>query len=193
MISFFDSHLHIIDPSFPLIENQGFVPEPFTCEDYANRTSNFQVIGGTVVSGSFQGFDQTYLRDALKKLGPTYVGVTQIPHTTSDENIISLNESGIRAVRFNVKRGGSEDIAQLEFFAKRVHELVGWLNVVQAIRALSSVNPTALMFGTDLPSTRAKRPFEDSDLDTLLEALGDSNLAEKVLYRNALEWYRIEM
>jgi predicted TIM-barrel fold metal-dependent hydrolase len=67
------------------------------------------------------------------------------------------------------------------------------LNVVQAIRALSSVNPKALMFGTDLPSTRAKRPFEASDLDTLLEALGDSNLAEKVLYRNALEWYRIEM
>ena len=251
MISFFDSHLHIIDPRFPLIENQGFVPEPFTCEDYANRTSNFQVIGGAVVSGSFQGFDQTYLRDVLKKLGPTYVGVTQIPHTTSDENIISLNESGIRAVRFNVKRGGSEDISQLEFFAKRVHELVGWhaelyidskflseisqtvsnlpavsidhlglsdegfstllslvdkgvrvkatgfgrvtLNVVQAIRALSSVNPKALMFGTDLPSTRAKRPYEDSDLDTLLEALGDSNLAEKVLYRNALEWYRIEM
>ncbi len=126
MITFFDSHLHIIDPRFPLIENQGFMPEPFTCGDYVNRTSDFQVVGGAVVSGSFQGFDQTYLMDALHKLGPTYVGVTQIPHTVADEDIVSLNEHGVRAVRFNVKRGGSEDISQLEYFAARVYELVGW-------------------------------------------------------------------
>lgn len=251
MITFFDSHLHIIDPHYPIIENQGFIPEPFTCEDYNRRTSNFEVIGGAVVSGSFQGFDQAYLRDVLEKLGKKYVGVTQIPHNTPDKDIINLNEHGVRAIRFNVKRGGSEDISQLEYFAKRVHELVGWhaelyidskslseisqtvshlpavsidhlglseegfstllslvdkgvrvkatgfgrvnLNVTQVIRSISSVNPKALMFGTDLPSTRAKRPFKDSDLDILLDALGDSNLAEQVLYRNALEWYRIDI
>lgn len=249
MITFFDSHLHIIDPRFPLIENQGFMPEPFTLKDYASRTSNFHVIGGAVVSGSFQGFDQTYLLDALKNLGPTYAGVTQIPHTTADEDIIRLNENGVRAVRFNVKRGGSEDISQLAYFANRVYELVGWhaelyidskslsdiaqtisnlpavsidhlglstegldtllslvdkgkrvkatgfgrvdLNVKETIRSISSVNPNALMFGTDLPSTRAKRPFDDSDLDILLDTLRETDLAEKVLYRNALEWYRI--
>jgi hypothetical protein len=66
------------------------------------------------------------------------------------------------------------------------------LNVKNAIRSISSVNPNALMFGTDLPSTRAKRPFEDSDLDILLDALSDTVLSEKVLYRNALEWHHID-
>lgn len=248
-MTFFDAHLHIIDRRFPLIENQGYIPEPFTCEDYISRTSDFQVIGGAVVSGSFQGFDQTYLADALQKLGSTFVGVTQLPHTVSDEDIMMLNKRGVRAIRFNVKRGGSEDISKLDYFAKRVHEQVGWhaelyidskslpeiaqtisnlpavsidhlgvsnegfdtllalvdkgvrvkatgfgridLNVKNAIRSIASVNPDALMFGTDLPSTRAKCPFEDSDLDVLIDALSDTKLSQKVLYRNALAWYRI--
>lgn len=29
-------------------------------------------------------------------------------------------------MRFNVKRGGSEDLSKLEYFAKRVNEVVGW-------------------------------------------------------------------
>ena len=36
-------------------------------------------MGGAVVSGSFQGFDQSYLLDALDQLGPSFVGVTQLP------------------------------------------------------------------------------------------------------------------
>ena len=126
MTTFFDSHLHIIDSCFPLIENQGYTPRPFTCDDYIDRTSKFQVVGGAVVSGSFQGFDQTYLVDALQKLGPKFVGVTQVSHSVTNEDILRLNERGVRAVRFNVKRGGSEDISKLDYFARRVHELVGW-------------------------------------------------------------------
>ena len=30
------------------------------------------------MSGSFQGFDQNHLIDSLKKLGPSFVGVTQL-------------------------------------------------------------------------------------------------------------------
>ena len=29
----FDAHFHIIDPDFPLIANQGFLPEPFQASD----------------------------------------------------------------------------------------------------------------------------------------------------------------
>lgn len=32
----------------------------------------------------------------------------------------------VRGVRFNVKRGGSEDLRHLKSFAKRVYDLVGW-------------------------------------------------------------------
>ncbi|WP_435873846.1 amidohydrolase family protein [Polycladomyces subterraneus] len=63
------------------------------------------------------------------------------------------------------------------------------LDVKEAIRSITVVNPHALMFGTDLPFTRAVRPFQDADIDLIRETLGEA-LAEKVLYRNAVEWYR---
>jgi amidohydrolase family protein len=74
------------------------------------------------VSGSFQGFDQTYLLDALERLGPGFVGVTQLPADVSDEEILALDRAGVRAVRFNLRRGGALDVD----LAVRAHELVGW-------------------------------------------------------------------
>jgi len=35
----FDAHLHIIDPRFPLVANQGFLPDPFAVADYRGRLS----------------------------------------------------------------------------------------------------------------------------------------------------------
>lgn len=60
----FDAHLHIIDPRFPLQENNGYLPSPFTVADYLHRVDGLGVAGGAVVSGSFQDGDMTslYLR-----------------------------------------------------------------------------------------------------------------------------------
>lgn len=125
-VRIFDCHMHIIDKRFPLVENNGFLPDEFTTENYLTSTATFKLIGGAIVSGSFQGFDQSYLMDALKKLGPSFVGVTQLPVTVTDLEIIQLNEAGVRAVRFNVKRGGSEEIRHLEELAQRVYDLAKW-------------------------------------------------------------------
>jgi predicted TIM-barrel fold metal-dependent hydrolase len=244
---YFDCHFHIIDKNFPVVPNQGFMPDAFTSEDYLERLKNVDLCGGAVVSGSFQAFDQSYLFHALKVLGPTFVGVTQVPQTVSDEELKQLNGAGVRAVRFNVKRGGSEDVRHLESFARRVHQLVGWhtelyvdsaelaglfdtllslpavsidhlglskagfptllklaeqgvrvkatgfgrvdFDVRAALSELYAANPKALMFGTDLPSTRAPRPYQDSDYDLVLETLGDEKAAN-VFYKNAVEFYR---
>lgn len=64
----FDAHLHIIDKHFPLVENQGFIPKEFTCNDYLNRMKDFELKGGAIVSESFQGFDQDYLCYVLQEL-----------------------------------------------------------------------------------------------------------------------------
>ncbi|HBR65484.1 MAG TPA: hypothetical protein DEA18_06760, partial [Dehalococcoidia bacterium] len=77
-------------------------------------------------SGSFQGFDQTYLLAALKRLGAGFVGVTQLPATVSDEEILNLNDHGVRGVRFNLNRGGSAGVEDLVSMAKRIYDLVGW-------------------------------------------------------------------
>ncbi len=246
--SVFDSHFHIIDPQFPLFENNGYLPKPFTHQDYLKKTSHYQLKGGAIVSGSFQEFDQSYLINALKHLGPNYVGVSQVPNTISDEEIVKLDQAGIRAIRFNLKRGGSEDIRHLEAMANRVYEIAQWhvelyvdskdleqlsstlikipsvsidhlglssegfthlcnlvdknikvkatgfsrvdFDVASAIKQLHCINPTALMFGTDLPSTRAPKAYSDDDLKLVIDTL-DENQVEAVLYRNAIDFYRL--
>ncbi len=245
-IKFFDSHLHIIDSDFPLYENQGYLPEPFTTSMYLSQLSNYELMGGAIVSGSFQKQDQTYLLDALKKLGENYIGVTQLLANTPDETILSLDKAGVRAVRFNLKRGGSEDISKIAYFANRIYELSNWhvelyidstdlkdlfstlialpsvsidhlgLNIkgfntllklvehgvkvkatgfgrvnfdpASAITAIYSANPNSLMFGTDLPSTRAPRPFEDNDISIITNNLGEEGI-NKILFQNAYDFY----
>jgi predicted TIM-barrel fold metal-dependent hydrolase len=242
----FDAHFHIIDRRFPLVPNQGYLPEDFSCDDYLERMKQYNVAGGAIVSGSFQTFDQSYLRAALAELGPAFVGVTQLPASVTDAELLDLNEAGVRAVRFNLKRGGSEGVEQLAAMAKRIHELVGWhvelyvdsrelaglfatlvalpavsidhlglakegfdvllrlaergvrvkatgfgrvdFDVAGALKDLYAVNPATLMFGTDLPSTRAPRPYADADLLLVVETLGEEG-ARRVLYENAVEFY----
>ena len=243
----FIAHLHDIDPRSPLISNKGYLPDPFTARDYLKRVGPLGVVGGAVVSGSFQAFDTSYLLDALQVLGRSFVGVAQLPVSVPDEEVLRLHEAGVRAVRFNLKRGGSESLENMERLAKRVHELSGWhaelyadsgdlaelegmlarlpkvsidhlglsrsgfrtlLGLVDrgvrvkatgfgrldfdpgtAIKEISAANPDALMFGTDLPSTRARRPFGDEDVETVVEALGE-DLARNALLDNAAAFYR---
>lgn len=240
----FDAHVHIVDPRFPLIENEGYLPDPYTITDYKRRMSRFDIDGGAVVNGSFQGLDQTWLRAALAELGEGWVGVTMLSVDASDAEILSLNEAGVRALRFNFKRAGG-DIVGLTMLALRAYELAGWhvelyidgsmlgslepvitklpklsidhmgmsdeclpyllnlvdrgarvkasgfgrvaMNVPMALRKIHAVNPEALMFGSDLPGTRAGRPFLDTDIRVISDAVG--NDLHRVLEDNARGFY----
>lgn len=243
----FDAHLHIIAPGFELIPNQGYTPPYFSTGDYLPIAQTLGITGGAVVSGSFQGYDQTYLREALSRLGPTFVGVTQLPRDVSDETILELAACGVRAVRFNLRRGGSEGVDMMEEMAWRVFDLARWhieiyadaeelepmvpmlnslprividhlgltalgfptllklvehgakvkatgfgrvtLDVAEAVKAIVAVNPEALIFGTDLPSTRAQRPFSPTDIELIHHELAPA-VARQVLYDNAVALYR---
>ena len=248
-IELFDSHLHIIDSRFPLLPNNGYTPEAFTCHDYLARMSNYKLAGGAIVSGSFQAFDQGYLVSALDSLGPSFVGVTQLPFDVTNKQILELHTAGVRALRFNLYRGGSENLKYLSSMASRVYELAGWhielyvdspqleslsptllelpavsidhlglskegfpylLKLAEkgikvkttgfgridfdpsyGIKALYSANPDALMFGTDLPSTRAPIPFQDSSISLVADVLGEE-AARNVFVKNAVAFYKPE-
>lgn len=241
-----DAHLHVIDLRFPLVPNQGYVPQRFTVADYRRRVEGLGVVGGAVVSGSFQGHDQSFLRAALAELGPGFVGVTQLPSTVADEQVRELHAAGVRGVRFALRRGADAEPAGIERLARRVHDLAGWhaefyldaaalerlapvlrrlpragvdhlgmsaaglprllelvghgvkvkatgfgrvdLDVRDALRRIHAVDPSALLFGTDLPGTRAERPFGDEDVGLVVEALGP-DAAACVLHDNAAAWY----
>lgn len=64
------------------------------------------------------------------------------------------------------------------------------LDPAEAVTAIVDVNPRALMVGTDLPSTRAQRPFTVTDFDLLCDALDASQL-DDVFWRNASEFYGV--
>jgi len=243
----FDCHCHIIDPRYPIIQNQGYTPPVYTLADYRRDSQPLGVTAGAIVSGSFHGNDQSYLRALLPQLGPRWVGVTQLASNTSDEEIASLTRIGVRATRFNVYRGQVDSVDDAVALAQRVHTIGRWhaemyadaaalrphvaklsklpklvidhmgmtaaglpvildlvdagarikatgfgrvaMDVPKALEAITRRSPDALMFGTDLPSTRAKRPFEPADIRLVKRVLGPE-LARKALWSNAVATYR---
>lgn len=245
----FDAHLHIVDPRFPLVPNAGFVPEAFDVAAYRARVQPLGIAGGAVVSGSFQAFDQTYLVDALARLGPGFVGVTQLPPQVTDAEIDHLHAAGVRAIRFNLFRGGSAGADALEPLAHRVWGRHRWhvelyvgpeslaalrsrlralpkicidhlglraaaqpdvLALVESgayvkatglgrldfdpqpfLRTLVEARPDRVVFGTDLPSTRAPTPFRDDDLVRIVDTVGPHH-ARAVLWDNARALYQLE-
>jgi predicted TIM-barrel fold metal-dependent hydrolase len=246
----FDSHCHIIDHRFPIVANQGYTPPHFPLENYLAQARPLGVMAGAVVSGSFQAEDQTYLMDILPKLGPAWVGVTQIPNDYPDAEIARLGKLGVRAVRFNVFRGRIDSVDDIVALATRVHSVAGWhseiyadaaalaphvdklsklpqlcvdhlgmteagvpvlldlvaagckvkatgfgrvkLDVPKTLEAVARKNPNALVFGTDIPSTRAARPFEAADIDLVERVLGQE-FAQKAFWDNPLALYRVKV
>jgi len=246
----FDSHCHIIDHRFPIVANQGYTPPEFLLADYLAKSKPLGVAGGAVVSGSFQANDQTYLMDVLPRLGPGWVGVTQIPDDCPDDEIKKLAGIGVRAVRFNLFRGNIDSVDHIAALARRVHAVAGWhaeiyadaaalkphlatltklpqlsidhlgmteegvpvvlelvdagckvkatgfgrvhLDVAKTLEAVARRSPNALVFGTDIPSTRAKRPFEEADIELVERVLGPA-LAKRAFWDNPLELYRVKI
>ncbi len=249
MLKIFDSIFHIIDYRYKIIENEGYVPPEFLPKDYLRIMGIYDLQGGVVVSGSFQGTDIDFLKSALSMLGKRYVGVINYDPNYSDLDLINLDKLGVRAIRFNIKRGTKEIIDYIEYASKRVFDIVKWhseiyidsiyistikdklLNIprlvidhlglskdgfnnvldlvekgafvkasgfgrldfdpIWAIKQIVKINPEACIFGSDLPSTRAKRPFSVSDIN-LIKGSFDEYQCESIFYKNALALYKIK-
>ena len=252
MQKIFDSHFHIIDPQFKLIENNGFVPDYYTTEDYTQELEELGLVadGGAVLAGSFQGYEQDYFHDALQQLSNQFVGITQLPLDTRDNELKRLNDIGIRGIRFNLYRGLNHTLQEIKEMSLRCFNLYGWKTefyvdlarlsaelkalilelpaasidhlgmtrvseevlfefiqqdipirltgfgrveysreeVKGLIRSLYDANPQGLIFGTDLPSTRAKYRFSKDDVELIQEVLNEEE-CERVFWQNGVEWY----
>lgn len=242
----FDAHFHIIDDRFPLEENEGYLPPIFDVAAYNETKEKLGIEGGVVVSGSFQAFDQTYLVNALEELGEGFYGVANIPFNMSAFELQKLDDAGVVAVRFNIKRGGSERIKHLISLSNKLFDEFGWhtelyvhsndledlepslsqipqysidhlglskkglpslyrclengamvkatgfgridFEVIPVMKKIMTINPNSLMFGTDLPSTRAKMPFSENDLELIKDHFSDED-RHKILYQNGFDWY----
>ncbi|MGB9755450.1 MAG: amidohydrolase family protein [Desulfurella sp.] len=248
MLKIFDALFHIIDYKYTVVENQGYKPPQFLPIDYLKIMSGFELLGGVIVSGSFQNYDTQYLKSALSILGSNYIGVINYNPSYTDKDILDLNKIGVRAIRFNIRRGNQDIIDYIEYASKRVFDIAKWhseiyidsknisniknklLNIpllvidhfglskegfrhvldltekgayvkasgfgrldfdpIWAIKQINKINQHACCFGSDLPSTRAQRPFSLKDIDLINDNFDESQ-SKKIFYENALKLYKV--
>ncbi len=63
------------------------------------------------------------------------------------------------------------------------------LDLPATLEAIAKKSPDALLFGTDIPSTRAERPFQPADIDLVEKVLG-LVLAQRAFWDNPVALYR---
>jgi len=66
------------------------------------------------------------------------------------------------------------------------------MDVPKVLEAVAKKSPNALVFGTDIPSTRAARPFQPADIDLVEKVLG-KDLAQKAFWDNPLALYKVKI
>jgi D-galactarolactone isomerase len=122
-----DCHMHIYDPRFPESNPRpGQNPKNATVSDYRllqKRTGTTRVV---VVQPRNYATDNRVTIDALKQLGASARGVAVVHPTITDAELKSLNDAGIRGIRFSL--GGANAVVSwdmVEPLSKRVNAL-GW-------------------------------------------------------------------
>lgn len=109
--------------------------------------------------------------------GELFRFITRLPSVSIDH--LGLSKSGFNDLLKLVEKGvkvKATGFGRLNFDA------------VEAMRRITEVNPDSLMFGTDLPSTRAEFPFRKEHLDLVRESFNQIE-SEKILSQNALSFY----
>jgi len=113
-------------------------------------------------------------------LRPHIAGLSKLPQISIDH--LGMTEAGVPVLLELVASGckvKATGFGRLTF------------DVPVVLEAIARTNPHALIFGTDIPSTRAQRPFQPSDIDLVETVLG-SELAGKAFWDNPVGLYRVK-
>src|ERR1700731_2199073 len=123
-----DCHMHIYDPRFPESNPRpGPNPKNATVQDYRllqKRTGTTRVV---VVTRRNYATDNRVSGDALSQFGQSARGIAVLHPTVTDAELKSLNDAGIRGIRFTLGDPSTAVVTfdMVEPLAKRVADL-GW-------------------------------------------------------------------
>ena len=122
-----DCHAHIFGPydRYPLAAARGYTPPEASVAAYRELHRTLGVTRGVLIQPSVYGFDNRCMTDALKQLGPSYLGVAVPSPDCADREFDELHEAGVRGVRFNIVFGGGAALMDAERMAGRIRRL-GW-------------------------------------------------------------------
>lgn len=116
-----DSHHHIFNPvEFPYLDTDVRNQPPATVDAYRMLQKKLGLTRNVIVTSSAYGTDNGCTLDALQKMGENARAVVVIDNSISDEELRRMNEMGVRGIRFNITRGGSDDVDMIGKLAERI-------------------------------------------------------------------------
>jgi 2-pyrone-4,6-dicarboxylate lactonase len=130
-----DCHSHVYGPydRFPLAASRTFDPPESPVEPLEDVWKGCSIARAVLIQGSAHGTDHRALLDAISRDPERRRGVAILPYGISDEELIHLHQSGIRAMRLNwvlhllkaTNPPESEMLKSAEALMRRVEPL-GW-------------------------------------------------------------------
>jgi predicted TIM-barrel fold metal-dependent hydrolase len=145
---------------------------------WRGQWSNAQAVAAHAARAAACGLHAQIYADAAV-LAPALEALTRLPALVIDH--LGMTEAGLPVV-LDLARAGAK--VKASGFGRVA------LDVPRALERIAAVAPAALMFGTDLPSVRAARPFAPTDIDLLRSVLGEA-LARAALHDTARAFYRL--
>ncbi len=122
-----DCHFHVFGPydRYPLQAGRSYTPPEATIELYRKVMSAYGVERGVIVQPSIYGNDLSLLVDVLKQYRETMRGVVSIAANIEEATLRSLDDIGVRGVRYNLLFSGGAPISEAQTIANRIGRL-GW-------------------------------------------------------------------
>ena len=108
-----DCHTHIIgDPQqFPFFAGRTYTPEPASPREMASLHKALHIKRVVIVTPSVYGTDNSATLYGMKARGATARGIAVIDDKTSEHDLDTLENAGIRGIRLNLATAGQTDAA----------------------------------------------------------------------------------
>src|SRR3954462_3968087 len=124
-----DAHCHVFGPAakFPYAPDAPYWPPDAAFESLRKLHSKLGIERAVIVHASCHGADMRVTLDAIARSGGKYRGTAIVDESFGDREFKTMDEGGIRGVRFNFVKhlGGRPDMAFFRRTVDRVREL-GW-------------------------------------------------------------------
>ena len=124
-----DAHCHVFGPGdkFPYHPDRSYTPPDAPVEKLRELHATLGIDRAVIVQASCHGVDNTAMIDAIASSEGRYRGVAVVDDSFTDSDFQTLDDGGVRGVRFNFVRhlGGAPDFGVFDSVVARLPEM-GW-------------------------------------------------------------------
>lgn len=120
-----DCHMHIYDDRFPVAPTATLTPPNASVDDYRKLQARLGCSRNIVVTPSTYGTDNRVTLAAIEAFGPTARGIAVVGPEVTAAELRTLDDGGIRGIRFNLTLGAFLTPEMIAPLARRIADL-GW-------------------------------------------------------------------